>query len=345
MAYTTINKSTDHFNTVTYTGTGSAQSITGVGFRPDWVWGKNRSTTNYHNLEDVVRGAGKRLSSNVTEAETTESVNFTSFDSDGFTVGTGDNVNKNGSNIVVWNWLAGNSAGSSNTDGTINSTVSVNTTAGFSIVSYTGTGANATVGHGLGTAPKVVIVKNRTSAENWQVYHGSISGMSGGYITLNNTDGFLTNITNFWNGDHSSTVIDIGSNNGTNQSGNSLVAYCFAEKKGYSKFGSYTGNGNADGPFVYTGFKPAWVLVKNTSGSGDNWIIVDNKRLGYNPDNRLLFPNASNAEYTDNNLDLLSNGFKARVSYDPNGSGNTMIYMAFAESPFVNSNGVPINAR
>ena len=351
MAYTTINKSTDYFNTLTYSGNGSnPRTLTGVGFQPDWVWLKNRTDGNGHTLADAVRGANKTISSDGTDAEITDKSDghLDAFTSDGFTVGAGSSgdarVNDGSHTYVAWNWKA-NGTGVSNTDGSITSTVSANTTSGFSIVSYTGTGANATVGHGLGVTPKVVIVKDRDSNENWQVYHGSISGMSGCYITLNNNDRFLTNITNFWNGNHSSTIIDIGSNNGTNQSTNNLIAYCFAEKKGYSKFGTYTGHGNADGAFVHTGLKPSFVMVKNTSAD-ENWIIFDNKRPGRNLTDALLKPSLSNAESTTGvKFDLLSNGFKARVSdAEGNSSGDTFIYMAFAEHPFVSSTGTPTTA-
>ena len=233
--------------------------------------------------------------------------------------------------------------GSSNFSGSIQSTVSSGITQGMSIVSYTGTGSNATVGHGLGVAPKFIIIKNRDESQNWIIGNDSLTSWE--YILQFNTSAQTSSTNKFNSTAPTSSVFSVGTGVATNGSSDNMIAYCFADKKGFSKFGSYTGNGNADGTFVYTGFKPAWVLVKNTSGSGDNWIIVDNKRLGYNPDNRLLFPNASNAEYTDNNLDLLSNGFKARVSYDPNGSGNTMIYMAFAEAPLVGSNNVPCTAR
>jgi hypothetical protein len=345
MAYTTIDKPDLYFNTKLYTGNSGTNAITEVNFQPDWIWIKERGASGFHVLTDAVRGKTKQLYSNDTQFENTNSSSVTAFDSDGFTLGNRADVNNNSDTYVAWNWLGSNTT-ASNTDGSITSTVSASTTSGFSIVSYTGTGANATVGTGLGATPKVVIVKNRDSGENWQVYHGSISGMSGGYITLNNTDGFLTNITNFWNGNHSSTIIDIGSNNGTNQSGNNFIAYCFAEKKGFSKFGSYTGNGSAtDGTFVYTGMKPSFVMFKSTSTTG-GWEIHDNKRDTFNPSSKRLFPHLSNAEATENYVDFTSQGFKFRTSdATGNTSGTKYIFMCFAESPFTTSTGIPTTAR
>jgi hypothetical protein len=342
MSYSTIDKPTDYFNTKLYSGTGSSQAVTGVGFQPDWIWFKCRTQAQNHNLFDAIRGSNKIIQSSTANAEATSTALLTSFDSDGFTVNTDGGVNGSGQTYASWNWLANNTSGSSNTDGSITSTVSANTTSGFSIVSYTGTGANATVGHGLNATPKMIIMKNLQLTTQWQIYHESIGNT---HHLQFDASAKLDDAGAFNDTSPTSSVFSLGASNYGNGNGNNMIAYCFAEKKGYSKFGSYTGNGNADGTFVYLGFKPAWVLVKNTSGSGDNWILVDNKRLGYNPDNRLLFPNAINADFTDNNLDLLSNGFKARVSYDPNGSGNTMIYMAFAESPFVTSTGIPTTAR
>ena len=339
MAYTTINKSTDHFNTVLYTGTGSAQSITGVGFRPDWVWGKNRSTTNYHDLEDVVRGATKRISSNATDAEATETVNFTSFDSDGFSVGTGANVNGNGNNIVVWNWLAGGT-GVANTDGSVNCTQSLNATAGFSIFKWTGTGSGeVSIGHGLGTAPKMWFVKSLSSG-NWFVYTTVIDG-SLDYLHLNTTaakaDSSATTATN--------SVIYGVSN--TNQA-EDYICYAFKEVQGYSKFGSYIGNANADGTFIYTGFKPAFFLSKRSDATKD-WHIIDNKRSTLNPTAKLLYPNLTDAEATPTSCDFLSNGIKLRTANSfLNETGGTYIYMAFAENPLVanvGANGVPATAR
>ena len=341
MAYSSIVKPTDYFNTVLYTGNGSTQSITGVGFQPDWVWLKLRSTTGNHGLYDAVRGATKRLQSNQTNAEDTIT-SFSSFDSDGFTLSEASQ-NNNGETFASWNWLAGGS-GSSNSDGSITSTVSANTTAGFSIVSYTGNGTGgATFGHGLGSAPKIVIIKSRSlGTESWQFWFNNTSRLN-----LNSTTASLTThpIST------SSTLVTTpsSSNDSWNTSGQTYISYCFAEKTGYSKFDSYTGNGNADGTFIYTGFKPAFVMFKNTTTSSTNWHIVDTKRNTFNIVDKLLFPNDTGAEGTQSALDLTSNGFKVRVTNGfINTSGDTYIYMAFAENPFVaNDSGtaVPVVAR
>ena len=342
MAYTTINKSSDYFNTVTYSGTGATQSITGVGFQPDWIWGKGRTLAGYnHGLVDSVRGTGINLYSNLTDAEGTYSTGVTSFDSDGFSVGSG-NVFNNGSNTyVAWNWLGANGT-ASNTDGTITSTVSANTTSGFSIVSYTGTGANATVGHGLGVTPSMVIVKNRSEAYSWNCYHQSLGATK--YILLDSVNASETGTT--WNDTApTSSVFSIGSTSGVNKNTNNLIAYCFADVTGYSKFGSWTGNGNADGTFVYLGFKPAFVILKNASGT-NQWLMFDNTREPANVMGTYLEPNSALAEANFDGFDFLSNGLKMRTSDGGwNTSGNQYIYMAFAEAPLVGSNNVPCTAR
>ena len=345
MAYTTIDKPTDYFNTVLYTGTGSDNNaITGVGFSPDWVWLKKRSATGGHFIQDSVRGATKSIYSDGDYAEDTVTTAHKSFDSDGFTLGTNSNVNVSSGTHVSWNWLAGGSA-SSNTDGSITSSVSANTTAGFSIVSYTGTGANATVGHGLGAVPKMIIQKNRIDGQPWWVYHSTIG--AGGQLRLNNTSAQGSDGGVLWNSTApTSSVFSLGDNQGSNGTSDACIAYCFAEKKGYSQFASYTGNGDADGTFVYTGFKPAWFMLKSTSGEA--WTMYDNKRLGYNNRNDQLLANTTGAEGDTSawRIDILSNGVKIRGSDSGvNGSGTTYIYMAFAESPFVTSTGIPNNAR
>ena len=342
MAYTTINKSTDYFNTKLYSGSNSTQSITGVGFQPDWVWIKNRSSTPDHMLNDAVRTAGKQINSNTTSAELDRTY-FQSFNSDGFSLdGNVSDYNQSGSSFVSWNWLA-NGSGSANTDGSINSTVSVNTTAGFSIVKWTGSGANATVGHGLGVAPKMIILKNTSEVYGWQVYHASLGNTK--YVSLNSTDAEATSSQSWNNTSPTSTVFSVGASDSNNKSGNTIIAYCFAEKQGYSKFGSYIGNGNADGPFIFTGFKPAYLLTKNTSGA-NNWTVCDNKRNTFNPANTVLNPNTSTAETTNNSQDLLSNGVKNRsTETNTNQSGSTYIYMAFAEAPLVGTNNIPATGR
>ena len=348
MAYTTINKGSSYFNTKIYTGTGATASITGVGFQPDWVWFKNRSTTNSHSLFDILRGVTKNLITNSTAAESTNTQGLTSFNSDGFTVGNDADVNGSSNNMVAWNWLA-NGAGVSNTAGSISSTVSANTTAGFSIVSYAGAqGSNFTIGHGLSVTPNIVFAKSRNTADNWGVYYRN-NGVNTNFMSLNSTSAQGTNNGSLAGGAYmvmNSTTLQIDSTAFAN-AGSSMIAYCFAEVKGYSKFGSYTGNGSADGTFVYTGFKPAFVLIKSSS-SVENWHIFDDVRNTFNPVDRDLRPNLANAETTSalSNIDFLSNGFKLRNSdADYNGSGTTYIYMAFAENPFVTSGGIPTTAR
>ena len=347
MAYTTINKSTDNFNTVTYTGNGSTNAITGVGFQPDFTWIKRRDGgTTSHQLFDAVRGVTKRLYSNTTDAENTNATTLTAFGTDGFTVGSNTGVNPNGNGVVAWNWKAGTGAGSANTDGSINTTyTSVNTTAGFSISKYTGNGTTgATVGHGLGAIPKWIIVKRLDSGTtNFQVYHSSMGAEK--YIQLNTTSG-QSDSDVLWN-DTAPTnqVFSLGNYSHVNYNGSPHIAYCFAEKTGYSKFGSYTGNGNADGTFVYTGFKPAFIMQKKTSGTSD-WVIYDNKRDTSNVVTQELKPNSNAAESSNTNIDILSNGFKQRANYAyTNNSGATYIYIAFAEAPLVGSNNVPCTAR
>jgi hypothetical protein len=343
MPYTTINKPSLYFNPILYTGTGATLSITGVGFKPDWVWIKGRSGATNHGLYDAVRGVQKDLVSNSSAAETTQTTGLTAFGSDGFTVGALAKLNTSAATYVSWNWLASNTT-ASNTSGTISSTVSANTTAGFSIVSYTGTGVNATVGHGLGVAPKMVIVKSRSIAQNWATYHVGLT--SAAYrVTLDSTSAEASQPTIFNSTAPTSSVFSIGTNAETNSSGATYIAYCFAEIKGFSKFGKYTGNGSTDGTFTYTGFKPAFVLIKPSSIVGD-WYLFDNKRIGYNDFNAQLYPNLSNAEAQDNKIDLFSNGFKIRsTGTSVNGSGTSYIYMAFAENPFVSSTLIPTTAR
>jgi len=328
-----INKSTDYFNTVLYTGNGSTQSITGVGFQPDWSWFKVRSEIGSHRLVDAVRGNTKYLFSNGDDAEATVTTNVTSFDSDGFSLGNGS-VNENTRTYASWNWLGANGT-ASNTDGSITSTVSANTTSGFSIVKWTGTGSSETIGHGLGVAPKVVIVKRYSAVADWVYYTTAIDG-SLDYLFLNTTAAKADTSVSV----PTSTVFSKSDTNNETQ-----IAYCFAEKKGFSKFGSYTGNGNADGTFVYTGFKPAWVMRKRTDGA-NQWGMNDNKRNTFNITEELLSANLSNAASNGTGIDILSNGFKMRTDSGlHNALGGTYIYMAFAESPLVGTNNIPATAR
>ncbi len=338
----TIKKASSHFNVVTYTGTGATRSITGVGFQPDFVWIKSRNTaTTNHQLYNSIRGANKFLYSNSTSAEQAAYTDIlTSFDSDGFSLGADASTldcNASGRTYVAWCWK-GNGAGSSNTSGTITSTVSANTTAGFSVVTYTGTGANATVGHGLGVAPKLVIVKSRSAVTSWATWHTTFAGTE--YIYLNQTLAKQTATPSVWNSTiPTSTVFSIGTDSSTNwTSSDTYVAYCFAEIAGFSKFGSYTGNGAADGPFVWCGFRPKWLLVKDTTtgGAGSDWRLIDTARDTYNDGTpTFLYPNQSLAEDASGLvIDVLSNGFKVRSATYINVSTNTYIFAAFAEFPF-----------
>ena len=351
MAYTDIDKPTDYFNTKLYTGNGSSgHAITGLDFQPDWIWIKDRGATNWHSVRDSVRGTSRQLFTNEARPEETASY-VTAFNSDGFTLGTGNSdVNANNNTYASWNWKAGTSFtndASSTGIGTIDSTGSFNNTPGFSIVSYTGTGSNGTVKHGLNSVVKLIILKNRTTGRNWQILHHKNTTAPATQQLEFYTDATAT-VTAQWNSIMpTSSVFSIGTNHSTNKSGDSFIAYCFAEKQGYSKFGSYSGNGNADGSFIYTGFKPAFLIIRRTD-DGDNWVMFDNKRNEFNLTDKRLYPNSAAAEATASSvsLDLLSNGFKLRgTDSQINNSSGTYIYMAFAESPFVTSTGIPTTAR
>jgi len=325
-----------------YTGTGAAQTISnavnGVSFQPDFVWAKSRSSAESHRLEDSVRGATQALYSNLANAEATEAQSITAFGSTGFTLGTGT-PNTSAVTYVGWQWKAGGTA-VSNTAGSITSSVSANTTAGFSVVTYTGTGSAATVGHGLGVAPAMIIVKNRTTAgEGWHVYHQSLGATKA--VFLNSTNAAGTN-SDWWNNTApTSSVFTVNTSGAVNGSGASLVAYCFAPVAGYSAFGKYTGNGSADGPFVFLNFQPRFVMRKKTSGVA-RWIVEDSAREPSNVANSGLFPNFANAEEVSTanwGIDFLSNGFKIRsTDTESNESGGTYIYYAVAENPFAYSN-------
>jgi hypothetical protein len=341
MAYTAINKSTDYFNTKLWTGNSTnSTAITGVGFQPDLAWIKNRSTTDNHALFDAIRGATYRIASNAATANTQATNSLASFDSDGFTLNDGGDANGNGENIVGWNWKA-NGAGSSNSDGSITSTVSVSTASGFSIVKWTGSGSNATIGHGLGKVPKLIIVKNLATTDSWNVYHASLGN---GKRLFLDTNGAESSTSDAWNSTSpTSSVFSIGTNTGTNNSGSDLIAYCFAEIDGHSKIGQYTGNGNADGAFVYCGFRPSFILTKTTGT--DNWRILDDKRLGYNPNNSLSQPSLTQADSAQTWHDILSNGFKLRTTdTGDNGSGTNYIFYAVGQS-LVGTNNIPVVAR
>ncbi|WOZ55773.1 hypothetical protein HTVC041P_gp39 [Pelagibacter phage HTVC041P] len=356
MAYTTINKSTAHFDTKLYSGNGGTQTITGLGFQPDMTWVKSRNTTDGHTLQDAVRGFGSTTKLSPYDTSGENNANGGSYGnygyqsastSDGFTMVAGSNPgqnNKSGNNYVAWNWKA-NGSGSANTDGATASTVSVNNTAGFSIVKWTGTSGNTTVGHGMNTAPVFTIVKNYGSnGMNWIVYHKDISPDYA--VKLNTTDA-QSNSNNYWQSTApTNSVLTFTGNTASNANGYNMIAYCFAEKTGYSKIGSYKGNQNADGTFVYTGFKPAFALSKDITSAGENWFIHDNKRNTFNPTNTYLRPNTTNGDGTAHHYDFYSNGFKNKYAGGSlNSSGRTYIYMAFAEAPLVGSNNVPCTAR
>ena len=356
MAYTTIDDPSAYFQTALYSSTGGGGSITVTNdgnsdLQPDWIWIKVRDGANDHNTFDSSRSNfGERLFPNLTSQS--DSVVSVSASSDGFATGTGygDINNTSGANnYVAWQWKANGGTTSSNTDGSITSTVQANTTAGFSIVTYTGNASDgSTVGHGLGAVPEFIIIKSRSATTGWSV-NDSANGIGNGYLQLQSTAAFASASNNVKAA--SSTTFTLGVDSWVNASGGNFVVYLFKSIQGYSKFGSYTGNGSTDGPFVYLGFKPAWVMIKKSSGT-DSWIILDDKRTDTggktNPVDKVLYPDSSTTEYDESlGVDFLSNGFKYRDTGGWGGgtSGATYIYMAFAEQPFVSSEGVPTTAR
>jgi len=348
MAYTTIDDPTIYFETVTYTGNGGTQTIT-TGIDADWIWIKNRTSAEGSGMFDTVRGATKMLCSQNDDGESTTTNSLTAFGTDGFSVGANNRVNQNSNNIVSWNWKAGTSFtndASSTSVGTIDSSGSTNQTAGFSIVSWTGTGSAGTVAHNLGNVPEWYIIKNRGDANNWAVYHQKSNASPEDYALYLDGNSAATDDSGLANDTApTSTVFSLTDGNYGNQSSHTYIGYFFSEVKGYSKFGSYTGNGNVNGTFVYTGFKPAWVIVKKTSAT-NNWVMMDNKRDPFNMMTKYLLANDNTAEGTGLNFDFLSNGFKLKsASGGTNTSGATYIYMAFAENPLVTSTGVPATAR
>jgi hypothetical protein len=341
----TITNGAAYMAATTYTGTGATQSISnavnGISMQPDWVWFKRRGAAENHWLTDSVRGSTKGLFSNLTDAEATRTDQLTSFNSNGFSLGAdaAGYSNINGQSYIAWQWKAGGTS-ASNTNGTITSTVSVGATQGFSVVTYTGTGVTATVGHGLGVAPRMIIVKNRAAAESWRVGHSSMNNGSSPwsyYMNLNGTGAQVLESAIWNNTAPTSTVFTISNDSAVSGNGQSHVAYCFAAVAGYSAFGSYTGNGSTDGPFIYTGFRPRFVMWKRTDSTA-SWFLEDSSRGTYNVMGPELFANNSDAEGTVNRVDFLSNGFKLRAANaGDNASGGTFIYMAFAESPFKTS--------
>jgi hypothetical protein len=325
----------NHFNTVLYTGNGSTQSITGVGFQPDFTWIKERTSTSDHSLHDVVRGSTEIVKSSTTAAEISRAASITSFDTDGFSLGDNAGVNENTQTYASWNWKAGNantafSESGNNPAGTHRA----NVPAGFSIVSYTGTGAAGTVAHGLGAAPEWIFIKNRDVADAWAVYYGDNTD----YLVLNTNAATVDNAT-YWNDTSpTSSVFTVNTDHSVNADGEKYIAYCWHSVEGYSKIGTYTGNGDANGPFVYTGFRPSCVFFKGLAIS--QWAVKD---IARNPNNEMakaLLPNLANATETNREMDFTSNGFKQRdaTSGDLNDDGTTYIYMAFAETPFKYAN-------
>jgi len=335
----TIPNGAVYMAATTYTGNGTSQSINnsvnGTSFQPDFVWYKDRSVARDHALFNVTSGATYLMSSNNTSAESAVAGTLTAFNSNGYSIGSAANANGSGETYVGWQWKA-NGAGVSNTSGSITSTVSANTTAGFAVVTYTGTGANATVGHGLGVAPSMIITKKRSSTSDWGVYHTSIGNTN--YLLLDTTAAPAASSTYWNNTTPTSSVFSISTADAVNISTATYVAYVFAAVAGYSAFGSYTGNGSTDGPFVYLGFRPRFIFIKSSSRVED-WHIMDTSRSTYNKIDADLYPNLSNAEAANNGTDILSNGFKLRsTDSGTNFSGATYIYMAFAENPFKYSN-------
>ena len=354
MSYTNgLDKPSDYFVTKLYSGTGGTQSITGLDFAPNWVWIKKRELKN-HQLYDSVRGATEALESDSTSAETTRTTELTSFNSDGFSLGSGAKTNESSGTYVSWNWKAGTSFtndASATGIGSIDSAGSVNETAGFSICTHTGTGSLGTIKHGLSTKPSVILTKERSEARDWIMYHHkNTSAPATDYLLLNTTDA-TADSDNFMNDtEPTSSVFTVKGFSEVNKVSQTYVSYIFSERQGYSKFSSYIGNGSAsNGTFVYTGFKPAFVIAKDTSAV-NNWRLFDNKRPAFNQTDKLLFPSLSSAETVNVSgsgaIDILSNGFKCKSSANGlNASGSTYIYMCFAENPFVSSTGVCATAR
>ena len=350
MAYTNIDDPSAYFQAKTYTGNATDNTpITNDGnsdLQPDWIWIKRRSSVENHVLADSTRGVTKWLFSNLDDAEGTSTARIKSFDTNGFTLGDTGSTNQNGATFVGWQWKANGGTTASNTDGSLTSTVQANQDAGFSIVTFTGNGTDgATVGHGLGVVPAMVIFKCRdTGNTDWRTYHQSISPTNA--VSLN-SGGAAYSASSRFGGTFTSTLLKVENDTGVNRNTSPMIAYCWAEKQGYSKFGSYVGNGNADGAFVYTGFKPAFVITKVTDDARD-WRMWDAARDTFNVVEKYLTPNTTGTEGTTStlNIDFLSNGFKLRGNHvSTNQSGKTFIYMAFAENPFTTSTGIPTTAR
>ena len=358
MAYTTIDDGSAYFQTKLYTGTGSSNSVTNDGnsdLQPDFIWIKERDGTGQHGAFDSSRGVQKELKIDEDGAESTASQSVTAFNSDGFTVGTAGDYNGSDNSQVAWQWKANGGTTTTNDAsstgvGSIDSVYQANTTAGFSIVSYTGTGSAGTIAHGLGAVPSWMVVKNRSKSggEGWMVYHqGNTSAPETEHLQIHNTNATSDNEIAWKDTAPTSTVFSVKDDDSTNDSGETHIAYLWTDIQGYSKFGDYIGTGNDDGPFVYTGFKPAWLMIKRTTANA--WGIYDSARGVFNEITMNLDADRTDAENTATNyddLDFLSNGFKLYEENDDiNASDGTYIYMAFAEHPFVSSKGVPATAR
>ena len=346
MAYANISKPSSYMNPVLYTGNSSTQAITGVGFQPALVWLKDRDATSSHRLYDAVRGVTERIQSNTTEAETTEADGLTAFGADGFSLGSNAATNDNSNLYVGWNWKAGTTTGIAGSPSITPLSYSFNATSGFSIIKYNGTGSAGTLPHGLGVAPSMIIVKALETTDNWAVYHKSLGATK--YTELNLSAAAGTSAVMWNDTEPTSTLFTVNTNGGVNTAGNDYIAYCFANVKGYAHANMYRGNANNDGVFIYTGFRPAFVLLKNITDAGDNWTMYDSKRDPGNAADELLFANSDGVESTGNDMDIVSNGFKQRnTSNGNNGNGDTMIYYAVAQEPLVANVGssIPATAR
>jgi hypothetical protein len=353
MAYTTIDDPSAYFQTDIYTGDGSttqAQTFDGNSdMQPDMVWIKERSETRSHVLFDSIRGVTVQLNTNGDASDATVNDSLKVFGSDGYSVGPNNSTGKNTETYVAWGWKAGtafSNDASSTSIGTIDSVGSASDTSGFSIVSFTGTGSNGTIKHGLSTAPDLFIIKRRDDTNDWRIGSSALDNFVK-HINLNTTAAQSDLAVAFNSTGPTTSVFSVGTSVSTNASGGTYIAYCFSNIKGFSKAGKYIGNGNANGTFVYTGFKPAWILAKRLdSTSAGNWQLVDNKRSPFNVAVNTLSPDVSDAEYTsETDIDILSNGFKIRENAQINVDDSPYIYLAFAESPLVTSTGVPTTAR
>tara|TARA_R110001583_G_scaffold155128_2_gene306814 strand:+ start:661 stop:1698 length:1038 start_codon:yes stop_codon:yes gene_type:complete len=343
-AYTTIDKPSDYFTPKLYAGNDTGQSIT-MDFAPNWVWIKDRSGTDPHGVYDSVRGALKQLRMNLDNAERELAGSLTAFNSDGFTVGNDDGTNDNAHNFVSWNWRAGTSFSndaSSTSVGSIDSSGSVNTDAGFSIITYVGTGSAETIAHGLGATPGFIITRRIDGADSWMTYNKSFSAAQYMYI---NGDGAIYSASSVFGTLPTSTVYSTGGGTATGASGGNFISYCFAEKQGYSKFGSYKATEDIDGTSIYTGFSPAWVMIKQSNLARD-WYIYDSERNTSNPVTQEINANNNGTEDTVVSIDFLANGFQIKTTgASLNDAGGTYIYWAFAKQPLVTSTGVPATAR